>query len=175
MSPKDMKRMKDSSVCKNNQSICFPLQEILINKYINRPFSTDNTVLIKELFLSRSNTRIQSLPEIRIIQDNDRSIGEDFFNSVFYLAGWCSKLLSYHFNVLLQIGWGCPQLLRFPIKIVCIFLFNKTKFFVWEICHLILFSFFNLFTLYLSLFYVKLSLKLAHFANVMVSVLIKTG
>ena len=103
MSPKDMKRMKDNSVCKNNQSICFPLQEILIDKYINRPFSTDNTVLIKELFLDRSNTRIQSLPEIRIIQDNDRSIGEDFFNSVFYLAGWCSKLLSYHFTVLLQI------------------------------------------------------------------------
>ena len=88
---------------KNNQSICFPLQEILIDKYINRPFSTDNTVLIKELLLGRSNTRIQSLPEIRIIQDNDRSIGEDFFNSVFYLAGWCSKLLSYHFTVLLQI------------------------------------------------------------------------
>jgi hypothetical protein len=75
----------------------------------------------------------------------------------------------------LQIGWGCPQLLRFPIKIVCIFLFNKTIFFVWEICHLILFAFFNLFTLYLSLFHVKLSLKLAHFVNVMVSVLIKTG
>jgi len=89
MSPKDMKRMKVSSVCKNNQNIiCFPLQEIFIDKYINRPFSTDNTVLIKELFLGRSNTRIQSLPEIRIIQDNDRSIGDDFFNSDFYLAGW---------------------------------------------------------------------------------------
>ena len=164
MLPKDVKRMKDSSVCKNNQIVCVPIQEILIDKYINRPFSTDNTVLVKELFLSRSNTRI-----------NDRSIGEDFFNSVFYLAGWCSKLLSYHFTVLLQIGWSCPQLLRFPIKIVSIFLFNKTIFFVWEICHLILFSFFNLFTLYLLLFYIKLSLKLAYFVNVMVSVLIKTG
>ena len=83
--------MKVSSVFKNNQSICFPLQEILIGKCINRYVSTDNTVLIKELFLGRSNTRIQSLPEIRIIQDNDRTIGDigdDFFNSVLYLAGW---------------------------------------------------------------------------------------
>ena len=45
MSPKEMKRMKVSSVCKNNQSICFPLQEILIDKCINIHFSTDNTVL----------------------------------------------------------------------------------------------------------------------------------